>query len=122
MDVVKRKWFQAATNEQKRQVNAKKLTNEQLTIIDKRLALIKFPKNALRRMPQLSDKRSLKAIEYEVLLYFGWPAFKGIVTEDRLQNFKLLAFILSSLSLQYIANFRIIEKAIEEFLGMFNTI
>ncbi|KAI2803994.1 hypothetical protein BLOT_008134 [Blomia tropicalis] len=87
-----------------------------------RLALIKFPKNALRRMPQLSDKRSLKAIEYEVLLYFGWPAFKGIVTEDRLQNFKLLAFILSSLSLQYIANFRIIEKAIEEFLGMFNTI
>lgn len=122
MDVVKRKWFQAATNEQKRQVNAKKLTNEQLTIIDKRLALIKFPKNALRRMPQLSDKRSLKAIEYEVLLYFGWPAFKGIVTEDRLQNFQLLAFILSSLSLQYIANFRIIEKAIEEFLGMFDTI
>ncbi|KAI2810420.1 hypothetical protein BLOT_001581, partial [Blomia tropicalis] len=38
-------------------------------------------------------------MEYEVLLYFGWPAFKGLVTEDQ-----------------------IIEKAIEEFLGTFDTI
>ena len=35
-------------------------------------------------------------MKYEVLLFYGWSAFKEIVLKDRLLNFKQLAFIISA--------------------------
>ena len=43
-------------------------------------------------------ENSLKSLDYEILLFYGWIAFEGIVDHLKIINLKLLAFILSSWS------------------------
>ncbi|KAH7644880.1 hypothetical protein HUG17_0418 [Dermatophagoides farinae] len=72
-------------------------------IVDERLSSIKFPEGVLKAMPQLSQKRNLKSMDYELLLFYGFICFEGIVERGRCENFKQLAFILSKLSSRMIS-------------------
>src|SRR5690606_20282072 len=100
------------------------LSKSDKALINSRLSMIKFPQKMLRTMPQIGG-RSLKAIEYELILFYGWICFIGIVEPKRCRNFQQLAFILSSLSARYISkrlDIRLVEKEITNFLTLFDEI
>src|SRR5690625_7696545 len=44
-----------------------------------------------------SDVCSSDLLDYENVLFFGWPAFVGIIDHERFNNFMQLAFAISTL-------------------------
>ena len=54
------------------------ISKEKIDIINSRFKTIKFPENVLKMMPQLQVGRYLKAMEYEIILFYGFLCFEGI--------------------------------------------
>ena len=102
-DLVTKRWFQAMTSEEKNELKASKLNKTQLSIWDQRLSSIKFPEDVLKAMPQLSQNRSMKSLDFEFLLFFDFGCFEGMVERGKYENFKQLAFIISKLSSRMIS-------------------
>ncbi|KAI2810396.1 hypothetical protein BLOT_001557 [Blomia tropicalis] len=72
------------------------LSGNCIDTINRRLSSIKFPINVLRIMPDITSK--LKSIEYEIILYYAIVAFDGILPNREYNLFKILSFIVSTLS------------------------
>ena len=124
-DLVSRRWFQNLSNEQKQMIRKTTITKDKIDIIDIRLATIKFPERTLKSMPQFASPRKLKSLDFELLLYYGWISFIGIVDDAKLNNFKLLAFIISTLSSNYISKgsaIRYAESELKNFFYSFNQV
>lgn len=95
---------------------------EILEELDSRLSAIKFPERVHRLMPSLSNGGKLKSLEYENLLFYGWICFEGLIKPETLENFKLLAFILSEFSsreVQKRSDIRLVTQEIDKFFKSF---
>ncbi|KAI2795351.1 hypothetical protein BLOT_016853 [Blomia tropicalis] len=99
------------------------LKKEDLMLINDRMKMIKFPERCLKSMPELGSETNLKALDFEIILFYGWIVFEGIVDSTRLLNFKQLAYILSTWSSRIIskgADFRYAESEMNNFFTTFN--
>ena len=124
-DLATKRWYQVLPNEKKNELKTTKLNKTQLSIVDERLSSIKFPEGVLKAMPQLSQKRNLKSMDYELLLFYGFICFEGIVERGRCENFKQLAFILSKLSSRMISkmtDLRHVDSEIAKFFTSFDQV
>ena len=100
------------------------IPNSKVVDLDKRLAMIKFPSRVHRTMPQFQKKGSWKSLDLENVLFFGWPAFVGVIDQDRCKNFMQLAFAISTLCARNVtaADIRMAGREIEKFLQNFDRI
>src|SRR5699024_9690380 len=73
---------------------------------------------------QFDQKGSWKSLDYENVLFFGWPAFVGIIDHERFNNFMQLAFAISTLCTRNVtaADIRLAKREIERFLQAFDRI
>ena len=92
------------------------LTEESINLVNSNLASIKFPTNIIKRMPNITSK--LKSIELENLLYYGVVAFEGIFPHKEFELFKILSFIIASLSSRFINSQQIetVDMLIKTFI------
>src|SRR5699024_5546697 len=63
------------------------IPNRKVQEINNRLSRIIFPSRVHRSMLQFDQKGSWKSLELENALFFGWPAFVGILDKERSNNF-----------------------------------
>lgn len=87
--------------------------------LNRRLKRLKFPSKILRIMPDIT--RPLKSSELENLLYYGVVLFQDLLPEREFNHFKLLSFIISSLSGRVVTEEQInqCEEYIKEYLKEF---
>lgn len=117
----------SSRNSKKENVYTKyKINKADIEVLNSRLANIKFPEGALRRMPQFDPEHrdaALKAFEYENVLFYGWICFEGLLETERFNNFKSLAYVISMLSARHIPeNLRQVELEMDKFLDKFSQI
>lgn len=71
-------------------------------------------------MPELGEKGSLKSLDFEIILFYGWICFTGLISVAKFNNFKQFAYIMSSLSMKLIskgADIRIIDGEVTKFFS-----
>jgi hypothetical protein len=122
-DCVKQQWYSKLSKSEKEQIQANTMKATQVAELNKRLSAVRFPDGVLRTMPQLSPHVGLKAMEYELILFYGWPLFDGLIEVNRFRNFRRLAFILSTLSMKYVGmlqEMRHAEAQVGKFMEEFS--
>jgi hypothetical protein len=85
-DCVKQNWYSKLSKEEKARIQMYTMKANQVTELDKRLSTVKFPEEMLRSMPKLRQHVGLKSMEYEVLLFYGWPLFADLIEINRLHS------------------------------------
>lgn len=98
------------------------LKKRDIELINRRLLDIKFPAKALRTLPNIGEK--WKAADYENMLFYGLISLEGVLEKRKLDNFKLLSFIISELSKKEVIETRlgIVSDKIQEFFTSFQSI
>lgn len=122
-DIITKRWYQDLTRSEKDAIRKSFLTKADLMLINDRVKMIKFPERCLKSMPELGSETNLKALDFEIILFYGWIAMEGIVDSTRLLNFKQLAYILSTWSSRMVskgADFRYAESEMNNFFTTFN--
>lgn len=118
-------WWKKSSAAQKKKINQHCLTPAQIKELDKRLKSIKLPERTLKAMPQFAQKHSLKALHYELFLFYGFVCLDGLLENQRFLNFRLLAFIMSALSQRFIRHnidLRTVKLEISKFYKQFSKI
>lgn len=127
LDLKSKSWFSKLTEADKQKRRMRHLLmprTRAIAEIDKNLSKIKLPSRVLREMPQLCHLGKFKAMEYELLLFYGFFCFENIIKSKTLNNFKLLALILSKLCAQKVnrQQLNLVRSLVDKFLQTFEDI
>ncbi|KAI2797168.1 hypothetical protein BLOT_011146 [Blomia tropicalis] len=117
-DVLNKQWYKNLSNEEKMEFKILNISMEGMLTLDQRLSSTKFPHRVHKSMPKFVNETSLKSLDYELILFFGWVCFDGLINEDRFKNFKRFSLIISSLSSRHVSKVSTIRQ-IKNEIGRF---
>lgn len=127
LDFPTKTWFSKLSAPEKRKYRMRhmlKPRSQVITEVDKHLAKIKFPVGALKEMSRIRHHGQFKAMDFELLLFYGCFCFDTLIKKESLDNFKLLALIISKLSAKNVNRQELpfIRRLVDHFLSTFEKI